>query len=637
MLRCRIALLLLLVVLVMTGVDGQEIVSGFLDDKRPEDRYPAMLDTGQWITISARALSGDLDTVLELIAPDGKLVAENDDADDRTLDSVLSYQAMVGGKYVIVISNYTGSSGEYELEILISQDGDPIISSFADVPFLTGFVSDEITAEFVVTLAPDEAVIATAIGVSDLDTYLTLLDDSGQVVAENDDRTYWELDAEIVYTSKTGGEYTLVLRGYEGTEGDYRLSMSVVASSEAPIVLRMLFTGEPLTIDTEHFRIHYTLEGEDATTEAYAQEVARIMEDIWHIQIDQMGWPAPLPDGKTGGDDRLDVYIGEIINDEMGGDFGATSPEPPLVDDAATPDVIERASASYIVLDNDYDLAEEIAERVLRATAAHEFHHMIQFGYDAQEPMRWYAEATATWLETQTFVADEEATRYVPDLFLYPEVCFGVDGDTDPTGGLLMYGEWLFIQSLVDRYGHEVIQALWQNIARVDGWDALKHTLDAYDDTITAAMIRYHAQNLLRNYDLAPEFGDEGVWIESAIDDLGLWDFSGEGIQELAANYFLLELGSGTFDVRLVEAEPVHELWLIGVKDKSAQALPLGTGNTIIPGEYEHAYLMVFNHAIADDLAACTYTSYRLEVTQGTGTPPEPAFTLSTRHFLPPE
>ena len=98
----------------------------------------------------------------------------------------------------------------------------------------------------------------------------------------------------------------------------------------------------------------------------------------------------------------------------------------------------------------------------MHATAAHEFHHAIEYGYDPDEPMEWYSEATATWMETVTYPDFQAATGYVETLFDYPELCLGVQGDGDPTDGDQKYGEWLFLQSLVDAHDPQLVTHLWE-------------------------------------------------------------------------------------------------------------------------------------------------------------------------------
>ncbi len=75
---------------------------------------------GQVYTFTAQATSGDLDPALKLIAPDGSMVAENDDADDPALgkSAQLAHVTLpVDGTYTLEISRSTGG-GAYRITIV---------------------------------------------------------------------------------------------------------------------------------------------------------------------------------------------------------------------------------------------------------------------------------------------------------------------------------------------------------------------------------------------------------------------------------------------------------------------------------------------------------------------------------------
>ncbi|HRF98129.1 MAG TPA: hypothetical protein PLZ51_23140, partial [Aggregatilineales bacterium] len=66
----------------------------------------------------------------------------------------------------------------------------------------------------------DTTIIADVIATSgDLDTILYLLDDAGNVLAQNDNRTRDDLNAAINYPSADSGTYTLILARYDVQDG----------------------------------------------------------------------------------------------------------------------------------------------------------------------------------------------------------------------------------------------------------------------------------------------------------------------------------------------------------------------------------------------------------------------------------
>ncbi|MBL8161517.1 MAG: PPC domain-containing protein [Anaerolineae bacterium] len=500
--------------------------------------------------------------------------------------------------------------------------------------------NEEDQYEFI--LKKGESVLITAEAVSgDLDTVITLYGPDGAMLAENDDRNGDTLDSALGFTAVDTGSYTLTIARYDGqnTSGNYELQITIGGEDilEPLIALTSIeLSGPGLTIDTPNFRIHYTLEGIDRTTEAFAQEVAKTMEEVWRIQIEQMGWPAPVPDGMNGGDGRLDVYLVDMLEEEGEGALGMATPGDLYGDNPATEMVERYAASATLQLDNDFveiESKEQTAVELMRATAAHEFHHAVQFGYDANDPYSWYFESTAVWMEIATFPKDQDAVGYVDNNYDYPEICFGATDE--PSDGLLQYGEWMFIQSLVDAYGRKVVHELWENVARHDGFEALEETLAAYGDTVEAALARYRLQNVVRDYKFATYFDEETLlWLEDRIVGGGRWVPS-DGAQELGANYFAFVPGDGTFNVTISGDDNRLRLWGIGVRGEEADTFDLGRGGNLSADGYDHMYVMVFNPEYDNNLNDCAYVDYALRVTAANGALARVSSTLNARYFLP--
>src|SRR5690606_6776029 len=313
------------------------------------------------------------------------------------------------------------------------------------------------------------------------------------------------------------------------------------------------------------------------------------------------------------------------------GALGYASPESIVGDNPNTPEVVEEyAGVSYLAVENDFDdVSGGTAISLMRATFAHEFHHAIQFGYDVNDEHDWYYEATATWMETAAVTKDEDGTGYVSYTFEYPELCFGTEND--PGDGQMMYGEWLFIQMLVDMYGNDVLYELWANIGKYEGFEALEHTLDAYGATIPFVLANYRIKNLARDYALAPEF-DATVWLENTITDVGRWTFTGQGIQELGANYYRVDVEPAVYYAGMVNDGGALELWAIGVTFEKVEATPLGRGGNFDTSKYEDVYLLVFNPRYGD-IDDCTYYDYDIDLTTAKGVPGEPLISFPATYY----
>ncbi len=489
------------------------------------------------------------------------------------------------------------------------------------------------SARYPVSLQAGEGFVAIANGTSnDLDTQLFVYDDQDEILTYNDDRGDGTYDSEVAFISDVDATYFVEIVPYENTTGNYLLTINIMSADEIQDNSRVSLSGDRLYYDTAHFRIHYTFIGEDAVTEEYVKLVADAMEEVYQLQVVEMGWRMPPADRTRGGDGRYDVYLMDLVNDLDGGILGFARPENfgRLIGNQTT-----NISSSFLALDNNYELEDEIPLSLMRSTAAHEFHHAIQFAYDDDESMFWYYEATATWMEAVTLPNEQDATRYVEYVYEYPEICFGAEDDADPTG-LLMYGTWMFLQSLADRHGYRIINTLWENIALYEGWESLMITLEAYDDTLIDAISYYHLQNIVRDYKYIPFFKDETVWLDSRISGYGVWSHAGLGAQELGANYIQLDLPNGIYDIALQDvSNPDLRLWVMGVRGDVADVYDLGKAGTMLIKDYDYVYAMVMNTRYDDDVSACDYATYNIAVSAGTRRPLTPVYQQFAQYFAP--
>jgi hypothetical protein len=210
---------------------------------------------------------------------------------------------------------------------------------------------------------------------------------------------------------------------------------------------------------TPHFCVHWVAEGLDAPdltdsdadgTPDFVERVLRVAEHAHAIENDKLGWREPKSDGAQGGaKGKTDIYLAQI-----GGElFGYAAPDR---GQATKQHRIPRRLHGYLVLDNDYSAFEFPGTKPLddlEVTVAHEYNHILQFGYDAyQDP--WFAESSATWMEDQVYNRINDYRRYVRRwVKLY---------DTPlTTNSIKMYGSAVWNQWLARRYGSSVIRKAW--------------------------------------------------------------------------------------------------------------------------------------------------------------------------------
>jgi len=210
---------------------------------------------------------------------------------------------------------------------------------------------------------------------------------------------------------------------------------------------------------SRHFCVHWVEEGLDAPNLSdrnddgipdFVDRVMKVADRVHSVENGRLGWREPKSDGRRGGRyGKTDVYLSQI-----GGElFGYAAPDR---GQATEEHRIPRRLHGYLVLDNDYSPFEFPGTKPLedlQVTFAHEYNHILQFGYDAyQDP--WFAEASATWMEDQVYNRIDDYLRYVRHWArLY---------DTPLTANSIKeYGSAVWNQWLARRYGPEIVRKAW--------------------------------------------------------------------------------------------------------------------------------------------------------------------------------
>jgi hypothetical protein len=617
-------------------VDETVTISG----SQEEVSYPITLNVGDILVVTTQGVSADLDTTLALLDAGGATITQNDDRGDGTLNSQIVFEVVTAGEYTVVVSTFNNdSSGDLLLSIATDPNAEAPYNYASiqgeDLASYEGEITDDAeTADFPVELNAGDTLLALLDTVSgDLDPVLTLLDPEGFVIAINDDRADGSLNSAIAYTVNAAGTYTVRVERFRsgGSTGEFDLVLKLVDASVVAELVALAddavdLTGDELIVETANFRIHYTLEGDDATTEAFVQEVAETVEVIYDVQINQIGWAEP----PRNSDGLYDVYIAELLSGPDGV-FGYARSVLVVADNPNTEAREQRAARAVLVIDNDYTDSglDSSPDSLMRATVTHEFNHIVQYGYDSLEGLGWMYESTASWTETTTVGDEQAATIYVADDYQYPELCY----TTLEQDGYLDYGQWTFLQSLADQYGEDFVVGMWENTVEYDGLEVFSLALEAEGSTIPEAVARWRIQNFARAYDLAPLFGAT-VWLENTIDDTGDWSFNGEGIQALGANYYELDL-DGVYLFKLDGTESL-QLWALGVTGDQVEAIPLGNEGTFDTSGYDYAGLMVFDSAVPSEPGNCSYSDYEIAVSEGRANANgAPTITFTAENFEP--
>ncbi len=223
-----------------------------------------------------------------------------------------------------------------------------------------------------------------------------------------------------------------------------------------------------------HFEVYYNL-----SKSAQATKTIAVLEEVWNYEVGILGYRSPPPYDADG---RVDIFLCDTYT------LGAYG--------YCTPDTVASHSSSFCVLDDDFAQAQfgGDPDESLKVTAAHEFFHAIQFGYDSYEDS-WFMEGTAVWMESQVYPAITDYLQYLKRSSLtQPQI------PVDYAGNLDRYGSVLFWKFLSERYrDYGLIKRIWEYADSANGSrysiQAVAAALAARRSSLTSAFAWYGAWN----------------------------------------------------------------------------------------------------------------------------------------------
>ena len=225
---------------------------------------------------------------------------------------------------------------------------------------------------------------------------------------------------------------------------------------------------------TAHFCVHWVDTTDDAPplddgdgdqVPDYVEAAAGVFENVYAVENVQLGWRGATSDGARGcpGADpscmnRTDVYLADIGAGQ--GVYGYAGVDPGQK---------TLSQAAYLVMDDDYSAAEFPRYEgnplpPLEVTAAHEYNHVLQFGYDVAQDT-WMLESTAVWMEDKVYPQVDDYLQYVgawTQMSSVPLTYFNGLDSTDPAN-LKAYGDVVWNQWLERRYGDRIVRRAWEH------------------------------------------------------------------------------------------------------------------------------------------------------------------------------
>ena len=219
----------------------------------------------------------------------------------------------------------------------------------------------------------------------------------------------------------------------------------------------------PNTKSTNHFYLKYRSSaiGGGLTIGQYAAA----LETTWKTEIGTFGWARPPKDPVNpppGG-----RYLVRL--DSLGsGLYGYVTGTYYVGNNPATGWNDKDSAASCMVLNQDFSGFPSGPTDSLRATAAHEFNHSIQFGYGALTGFGGvksvFVEGGASWMEDEVFDGADDNYFYLWPDFTTPMAQF------DPS---FPYPYWVVFRAMTERYGtgvknggENVMQYFWEQLSK---------------------------------------------------------------------------------------------------------------------------------------------------------------------------
>lgn len=228
---------------------------------------------------------------------------------------------------------------------------------------------------------------------------------------------------------------------------DWKFLEAATQKTLAKYLALPVLSGTEYTLNSPRgwFRVHYTTSGADAATPAWAQTTAEVFDNVYAVEVQGMGYRPPpgVP---------YDVYLQDLANlkEPL---FGYTQNIAPV---AANP----VSYTAFTVVDRSFTspvYTTRTPLNALQVTAAHEFHHSIQFGYNSYFDT-WYAEATSTWMEDEVYDAVNQLYSYLAPYIADSTVSLDQKGQG--------YSRWLFNRHLAEQHGGApAIRRMWEKLA----------------------------------------------------------------------------------------------------------------------------------------------------------------------------
>ncbi len=250
-----------------------------------------------------------------------------------------------------------------------------------------------------------------------------------------------------------------------------------------------------VTSPSGHFILHYDLTGIHAVPSKdslgngipdYIDSAAVILDHVWDVEINQLGFRPP-PDSTGQPVQSYPVFFSSINY------YGLTNFN--MQEDI--PELPGQNYVSYLELHRNFSGGSFATNglEALKVTAAHEFHHAIQLGYQFRwkwdgpyliYPDLFFMEMSSTFMEDYVYDSINDYVQYVNKFLPVADAKpFNVtDNNTE-------YANSLYLHMLTKVHGVNIFRQIWETIIRYPALDALDLVLRKYDDSFSKSFNQY--------------------------------------------------------------------------------------------------------------------------------------------------
>jgi hypothetical protein len=205
-----------------------------------------------------------------------------------------------------------------------------------------------------------------------------------------------------------------------------------------------------------------------------------IFDQVWQFEVDTLGFQAPP--GEDGNPvPTYDIYFSDLPY------YGLTYFSG--IDISALPG---ENYTSYIEVENDFAGFPTDSLDGLKVTAAHEFNHAIQFGYNVRPEDFYFYEMTSTWMEDALYPG-------INDYYQYLDSFFGSVSNTSfnyyNSYTVYPYANCLYLKMLTEQFDARIITRIWEGIKA-------ENSLTAIAGTVALAPYNTSWLNTLNQYSL---------------------------------------------------------------------------------------------------------------------------------------